>query len=284
LVTIFTIPKPFIGHNAIIQYNAIKSWAKLEPECEIILFGNDLGVVEIAKELAVKHVTEIDKNEYGTPLLSSAFATAQKSATNNILMYANADVIFFQDLIYGIQKIENSSFLACGRRWDLDMRSKIDFEDDAWSSKLQARITEEGVQHSLSGIDYFIFPRNLVNMPPFIVGRPGWDTWLIFHMRSHKIPVIDASGIITAIHQNHDYSHSKFGEKKRVGGPEFQENINIAGGRANMLTLRDANWKLTRNGLKRPDFPERIFSLLSLMYPWRLFLVAKRTIQDLIGF
>ncbi len=172
-------------------------------------------------------------------------------------------------------------FLLCGRRWDLDIDYEIDFNSGDWIHELTQKIKTEGRLHGLSGIDYFIFRRNSIEMPPFAVGRQGWDTWLIYYMRRMKIPVINASDSITAIHQNHDYSHSKFGKKKRVAGPEWDKNIRIAGGFSNMLTLRDADWILTKEGLKRPDFPWVIFSLLSLVYPWRLLLAAKRWLQKM---
>lgn len=279
MLSIFTIPKPFKGHNNIIQKNAIKSWIKLRPACEIILFGDDNGVAETAQELGVKHAPYIEKNEFGTPLLSSAFSSVQSLAENNILMYANADVIFFQDLIEAIRKIDNPSFLVCGRRWDLDVKKEINFKDNKWAGKLLERLKNEGKLHGPSGMDYYIFPRNLINMPEFAVGRGGWDTWFIYHMRSLRIPVIDATGAIKVIHQNHNYSHSEFGEKERVSGPELQKNIEIAGGLINMLTLRDADWVLDEKCLKRPDFPMRVFSMLSLCYPWKILMFVKRKIQ-----
>ena len=280
MLTIFTIPKSFKEHNKIIQRNAIKSWFKLRPAAEIILFGDDDGVAETAHELGGKHIPSIEKNEFGTPLLSSAFSSAQKVAKNNILMYANSDVIFFQDLIEAVQRIDKPAFLMCGRRWDLDVKEEIDFENGEWATKLREKVLKEGKPHGLSGMDYFIFPRNLVNMPPFAVGRPAWDSWLIYDMRFRRIPVIDATEAITVIHQNHDFSHSRFGEKKRVGGPEWQRNIEIAGGLTNMMTLRDADWVLGKNGLKRPGFPMRLFSILSLCYPWRVLLAVKRKFQN----
>jgi len=279
MLTIFSIPKAFVGHTNIIQKNAIKSWLELKPQCEIILFGDDKGVAETAKELSVDHIPFVRKNEFGTPLLSSAFTSAQQVAKNNTLMYANADVIFFQGLIETVYKIKQEFFLICGRRWDLDIRDHVDFKNSTWTTKLFSRITKEGKLHGYAGIDYFIFPKNMVNMPEFAVGRPGWDGWLVYDVRMRKIPVIDATDSITIIHQNHDYSHSKFPERNRVGGPELKENTMLAGGGANMMTLREADWVLNKEGLKRPRFTLRILSFLSLYYPWRWLLGVKRTIR-----
>lgn len=280
MITLFTIPKAFQGHNRIIQRNALQSCLKLRPKCEIILFGDDDGVAESAHELGIKHIPVVEKNEFGTPLLSSAFSAAQKMARNEILVYMNADIIFLHDLTETVKMIDQKQFLICGRRWDVDITQELDFSDNKWAEELLFRLKSEGNLHGPSGIDYFIFRRNSVEMPPFAVGRPGWDCWLIFEMRKRGVAVIDSTETITVIHQNHDYSHSKFGEAKRVGGPEFNQNIRLAGGYKNLFTLRDADWVLTKNGLSRPRFPRSVYSLLSLNPLWRSLLATKRAIYE----
>lgn len=280
MLTVFTIPKPFRGHTKIIQRNAIHAWKQLLAGCEIILMGDDEGVEEAAREVGARYVPAIGRNEFGTPLLSAAFAAAQASARHDTLMYANADVIFFRDLMDAVARIGERTFLACGRRWDLDIDTEIDFNDAGWAGKLHERATREGKLHGSSGLDYFIFPRNLVRMPTFAVGRPCWDNWLIYNMRSRGIPVIDATRAITVVHQNHDYSHSKFGGKQGVGGPEWRNNIKAAGGYMNMMTLRDADWVLDENGLGRPGFLGRIYPAISIWYPWRALLAARRKVRD----
>lgn len=283
MITFFTLPKPFEGHINIIQRNAIQSWMALSSKCEIILFGKEKGMSEVAKEFGVSHVPDIEKNEWGTPLLNSAFREAQKIAKNDILVYINADIILMPDFIEALQKIEKPLFLMAGRRWDLDIKEEIDFDEADWGEKLRAKIVKKGKLHGFSGIDYLIFPRNLPHdLPSFAVGRPGWDNWLIYHIRSLKIPVIDATEMITTVHQGHGYSHSPWGRKKRVEGPEYQRNLELAGGFSNFLTLKETNWILTPKGLKKPPFPRRIFSELSLFYPWRLLLGIKRKLQNLL--
>src|SRR5262245_24272757 len=70
MLSILAFPKPFRGHIATIQRNAISSWTRLRPQCDIFLFGDDEGTAEVAKEFGVCHVPEMARNEYGTPLLS----------------------------------------------------------------------------------------------------------------------------------------------------------------------------------------------------------------------
>jgi hypothetical protein len=284
MLTIFTIPKPFKeGHINIIQRNAIKSWLKLTPKCQIILFGDDEGVAEAAREFNVLHIPNVKKTEFGTPLLDDVFNSARKLADNDFLVYVNADIIFLggDGILKALQSINFPSFLMAGRRWDLDIEDEIKFNEAGWENKMRDLIAQKGVLHGFSGMDYFIFPKNLQhNILSFAVGRPGWDSWLVYHMRASRIPVIDATKAITIVHQNHNYSHSIWGKKKRVEGPETKKNIKLAGGFANMCTLRDADWILTKDGLRRPPYPRRIFAELTLFYPWRLFSALKRKLQQ----
>ena len=279
MITFFTIPKSFKNNLRLIQINAIRSWQNLFPEGEILVFGDDEGVEKASGELGVRHIPNIEKNRFGTPLLSHAFSVAQEVSKYDTLVYANTDIIFMPNLSQAINKIHLKYFLVCGRRWDLDLNSKIDFSESEWSAKLLKKLNTDGNIHGPSGIDYFIFKQNSVYMPPFAVGRPGWDGWLIFDMRRRKIPVIDATESITVIHQNHDYSHSSFDQKKRVGGPELIENIKLAGGRSNIFNLRDADWILTNSGIRKAPLSLKNYSAFSLFYPWRLTLSMLRRIR-----
>lgn len=283
MLTLFTVPKPFLGHINVIQRNAIKSWALLRPKCEIILFGDDEGTAETADEFGALHVSNIERNNLGIPLMHSVFNSAQKLAKNSFLAYINADIILMNDFTKILQFIKEPLFLVSGRRLDLSIKEEIDFNELDWGTKLRNLIIEKGSLHGFSGMDYFIFPKNLRHgLLPFAVGRPGWDCWLVYHMKSLKIPVIDATKIATIIHQNHDYSHSPWGKNKRVEGPELQKNIKLAGGFSRMLTLREADWIIDERGLRRPELSRRIFSALSLFYPWRLLLSVKRKFQEFL--
>jgi len=282
MITFFSIPKPFKGHIDIIQRNAIQSWLALSPKCTVILFGDEIGLAEVAKEFDILHIKEIKKNKYGTPLLNSAFDLAQKLAKTPILTYINADIILLSDFISGIQKINKDSFLMCGRRWNFNIKEIIDFNDIYWESKLYERVIKEGELRTFSGIDYFVFPVNLqYNLPQFAVGRLGWDNWLLYHARTLKIPIIDATKVITAIHQNHDYLNYLYGKREKITRLEDKENIKLTSNYSDMLTLREADWVLTDNGLEKPRISRRVFSALSSFYVWRKILSIRRKIKKL---
>ena len=66
---------------------------------------------------------------------------------------------------------------------------------------------------------------------------------MIYHGRRERMAVIDATGSITAVHQNHDFKHLPGGKKHRKQ-PESLDNVNLAGGRHVMFTLANANKRI----------------------------------------
>jgi len=253
--TIFTIPKPFIDpHVKIIQRNAIKSWLQLGPAYEIFLIGNDMGVAETTEELKIKCFMEVKKNEFGTPLLSSAFGLARAASRANLLIYANADIIFLSDLPAALEKLPKNDFLAAGRRWDLDIKELIDFDDPNWEEKLKEKNKNSGRLHSPAGIDYYIFPKHLLtDLPDFAVGRVGWDNWVIWQAKKKKIPLISLTRSLTAIHQNHGYPAFNKGAERKTN-PEAKKNKNLAEAISQIYNLDDADFKLTKAGLRKNYF------------------------------
>lgn len=284
MLTIFTIPKAFRDHTDVIQTNAILSWLRLYPQPEIILFGDDKGTSRIASQLSIRHVPTVQRNEYGTPLLNSIFKTAQDIAHNPLICYVNADIILLSDFIPAVRQVHLPSFLIVGQRWDLDFTEPINF-DDKWESRLRTYLAEKGKLHPKSGIDYFAFTRGLYkDIPPFAIGRTTWDNWLIYKARSEKAPVIDATKAITAVHQNHDYSHHTDGAADVWKGPEAKRNQALAG-RGN-LSLEHATWILTSQGMRRALTMRYLYFRLcasTILTPWLGFLYKPmRILTELI--
>src|SRR5437879_7577786 len=177
MLTLFTTPKPFRGHIAVIQRNAIQSWLRLRPTCEIILLGDDQGTAEVAAEFKLRYIPTVARNDYGTPLVNSLYAEAEKAATYSLLCYVNADIIFMSDLLPAVQLVirEKPRSLMVGRRWDLDLKETLDFKTD-WEQWLRSLVDLRGKIHAHTGIDYFVFPKGLWGeIPPFAIGRSVWD-------------------------------------------------------------------------------------------------------------
>jgi hypothetical protein len=254
MVTIFTIPKPFRGHTGDIQRNAIRSWLALTPKPEIILCGDDPGVAETARELGVRHLPEIARTSLGTPLLSSAFAVVQNVAQFSVVCYVNGDIVFASEISRALNQVRFDRYLMVGHRWNLDVTGELDFAS-GWRERLRERVQVEGVLHTPTGIDYFIFPAGcLGDLPEFAVGRPGWDQWMIYRARTLRLPVIDATDLIAAVHQNHDYHHIPQGRTPGTfDGPEGDRNLELVGDDGLRFTLHDATYRLCKRGITPAD-------------------------------
>jgi hypothetical protein len=251
MLTIFTIPKPFRGHIEVIQRNAIESWLRLRPQCEIILCGDDPGVAEAASEYEIEHVPDIACNEYGTPLVSSAFEHVQQVAQHPLICYTNADIIFLSDLTASVKRITFPRFLVVGQRWDLDITTLVRFEEKEWEHKLREQALSYGTLHPPAGSDYFVFPNGTVGeLPDFAVGRAGWDNWVIYRARSCNIPVIDATQVNMVIHQAHGYGHVPQKTGQAWGGPETIHNLELIQGHDQFYTLLDATHVLAARSLR----------------------------------
>ena len=250
MITLFTTPKPFRGHIATIQRNAIQSWLRLRPPCEILVLGDDEGTADVAAEFGLRHIPAIARNEYGTPLLDSIFESAQASASYPLLAYLNADIILLSDFVSAAQRIPFRRFVMVGRRWDLDLNRALDFSHPGWEADLRAHLAERGVLHGIKGMDYFVFPAGLWgSIPSFAIGRPAWDNWMIYRAYTLGIAVVDATSAITAVHQTHDYAHVPAGTGQTWEGPEARRNRALAGNLKYNFNLADANWRLDRRWL-----------------------------------
>jgi hypothetical protein len=253
MLTFFTTAKPFAGHIDVIQRNAIRSWQKLHPDVEIILMGDDAGAAEVCAEMGLRHIPTVRRNKYGTKYLADIYDQAQAAARHELVCHINCDIILKADFLGAVKEVaaRDKQFLMAGRRWDVDVTAPIDFSAEDWEKRIDELAAMEQRQRPPQWIDYFVFSRGLYasEMPAFVIGRPGWDNWLLWYPLSIGVPVVDASGVVRAVHQNHDYGYHPQGEKGVWEGEEAQENYRLHYGK--FATLTNATYLLTNRGMKR---------------------------------
>ncbi len=254
LITLFSAPKPFTNpHIAMIQRNAIKSWT-LFPDVEVILLGEETGLAEAAKEFGVKHIPNVARNEAGTPLISSMFQLARENSNSDLLCIINADMILMPDFVEAARRSRmlRDKYVLLSQRWDYDITEPINF-GEGWESQLIDAVRKQNQLHRPAGSDFFLFPKSCyADIPNFIIGRAGWDNWMIYKARAEKWAVIDCTPSVMIVHQNHDYSHLP-GGKPHYEHPDTNENIRLAGGQANIrYTILDSTHQLVGGKLSRP--------------------------------
>jgi len=270
----------------VIQRNALRSWTLLDADVEVILFGDDAGAAETARELGLRHEPEVARNRFGTKRLDAMFRRAQEIARHELLCYCNCDILLKQDFCAALARVHGAHrrFLMVGRRWDTDIAEPLDFADAEWARRAEALAHERGAQQPGWSIDYFAFPRGLyAEMPALVIGRVWWDHWLVWKAREQGAEVVDASEAVTAIHQNHGYGYHPQGARGVWSDEQAAENYRLAGGRWHLQTIDDATHILGVDGERanwkrlwapywryaRPKVAPAWFALLDLTRPLR---------------
>lgn len=245
-ITIGTIPRAFVGLHETKQKNALISWLYIKPRPEIILLCDDPGVKSASQKFGCKFIPDIKRNpEFNNvPLISDAFSRLQLEATRDTICFMNTDIIVLEGLVKAAEQVagELSQFVIVGQRWDVDISLPVDFSS-SWKSRIRDRVTQAGNLHAACGIDYFLFSRGTIpEIPPFVVGSPGWDNWIIQELLRRDIPVIDATKTISVVHQD-------AGRGWPAKGTEY--NRELAGGNGHGGFISDSTWILDEKGLRR---------------------------------
>jgi hypothetical protein len=255
MLTFFSTPKPFEGHIDVIQRNALRSWQQIHPDVEILLFGDETGAAEACRELGIRQVANVRRNAHGTKYLASIYDQAQELARHDVVCHVNCDIVLLEDFRVALERVtaREKQFLMSGRRWDLDVGDAIAFGAKDWGPQLRERARRANRQRPANWIDYFAFRKGLFGgqIPGFVIGRPGWDNWLLWFARNAGAAVVDASAVVCAVHQNHDYGYHPEGEKGVWEGEEAQENYKLLEGHKKFRTLENATHVLREDGLHR---------------------------------
>jgi hypothetical protein len=248
-LTMLTTTKPFRGHNAVIQRNALESWTRLDPRPDVIVFGDDEGAAEVCAALGLRHVPTVATNAEGTPLVSDMFLQGQALARTPMVCWANADVIFTDALVRAAALAARHPRPAyvVGQRTDIDQETPYPFVE-GWQDAVVTRADRDCELKPRNWIDWFLFTRGLfAELPPFAIGRPGYDPWLIWKAAELGADVVDATAAVPAVHQRHDYRH--VGSREAVfAGEEAQRNAGYVTDWRQYRSIAHATLVLTADG------------------------------------
>ncbi len=247
MITFFSVPRAARTPVNFREVNAARSWLQTVPDAEVLLF-TDGEVDQSLVKAGVTVIGEFAVNEHGTPLLDDIFAQAEARARHGLLCYANSDIIFPQPLTAFAETLSKlPRFLLSGECQDFDLQGVIrpDVITGLWEKAQRL-----GKPRGRDALDFFFFGKgSLDRLPPFAVGRAGWDNFMPYLALKRGTPFIDATGTLPAIHQNHDYGHLAGGKQTAHSGPEALVNKRLMGEDSRMLfTLDDAPLLLGEDG------------------------------------
>lgn len=254
MLTIFSTGKPFRGHAGMIQRNAIRSWVEMDPGVEVILFGDEDGAAEIATEFDFRNEREVERSETGTKYLRFLFARAQEIASNDILCYVNCDIILLKSFWRAVNQVAalQEPFLMVGRRTNTDVTEPVDFGQQDWEPQIEQLARSTGEVANEWCADFFVFRRGFYkDLPPLVNGRNYWDNWLIWKAQSSGAMVVDASEVMVAVHQNHDYGYHPGGATGVMDDPQTRRNFEIGKKGRRLRTITEVSHKLTPAGIQR---------------------------------
>lgn len=251
-MVIFSILKDMTDDMvAMRQWNAVQSWASIQPKPEIHLFGNKSGVEALALAVGARH-HKILENENGLEVLSEAFFAIDDEYRGDIhspiyKMYTNADMIYPPYLMYILESIHTERFLMVGQRMNTNIDHPIDFSV-GWWQKVSAIAKSTGHLHTPNGMDYFIYNGSLNETfgefpPDLYVGRWYLDNVIAGLAKQRNTLIIDATPSLLAIHQDHDYSHFPGGLNALGAGDESLHNKSYLPN-GEITTILDADTKL----------------------------------------
>lgn len=250
MLTLLACPRPFRDGSALAQKNAIGSWTRLHPRPEIILFGDETGTADFCREMGFRHVPDLRRNAYGTPLVSDILRKGQALASTEWVGYINSDIILLNDFAPAFQRLREwaDRWVWVGGRMDLEVSAALDFDRLGWEDELRAQVKERGKPMHISS-DYFVFRKGFYEeVPPFALGRGCFDNWLLWYARNKRVPLVDATSAVLAVHQSHWIPWGR--QPVFPYHQERTDNTALIGAWRSSFVLGDATHELVSGGVR----------------------------------
>ena len=216
-----------IENNTIENWEQIPKTNRINYYCEPELLEDECGLYLLKKNASKCNITQCRENfpnlnhkwkeieirncSSGLPKVKDMFAEAQQSHNTSHYGYANGDILFSKNLIHSIEAIEtyhkdkfddDYGYIIVGERSNIniDHVSHVKTNNGIYKMKY---FSKKGTQDS---IDFFITPRKKFpwnNILEVVVGKPGWDNYILAFSRRNNIIVYNISKTVVALHQSY---------------------------------------------------------------------------------
>jgi hypothetical protein len=252
MLTIFCSPKPFINEADWNQRNALRSWKAIHPDVEIFIFCAPSGAAEAAAGINAVLVPEIECSPSGAPSFNAMEKYVSNYGRHDLQVYVNCDILLNTTFLKAMLASHNrfGRFLMIGERLDLAKGAIVDIRNPGYLDYL-APMTKKGqlTSHGPTGVDYFGFIRGMwEDLPQVYMGRALCDQALLHYCLNQKIPIIDSTQSVMAVHQYHDYAHVKGGKQEVFRGADWALMTREHQLGHSLPTITDADWRFGENG------------------------------------
>ncbi|CAG2197399.1 unnamed protein product [Mytilus edulis] len=226
LFTTWTATKDkYLCHN-----NTVKNWKSLSPFVTPVLFSDEEFVRGEAESKGWR-VLPVKQSSIGLPILKYMYMEIQKSFSSSFVAYSNSDILFTDSIVKTLMMVSQSNLsktnelLLTGRRINVVNVTAI----EASSFKGILKASERGELYAGDALDYFIttswYPWK--DAPDLVVGRPGFDNWIVANARLMNFSVIDTTETIIAVHQTTEAGNKEAHQQHNVSyNIELQEKFN----------------------------------------------------------
>lgn len=182
----------------------VENWAMLKPFVVPLLFTTDEDLRERV-EIKGWKTLPILKTGIGIPVLKDMYITTMSKFQSKFYAYANGDILFTDNLLltlFGVMEnidLQNNNVLITGQRTNVLNISK---QESTNFTTLREMLTTRGELFTPWAMDYFISTRNFPwkDMPDVVIGRRGFDNFLVMESQKREFMVIDATNTILAVH------------------------------------------------------------------------------------
>ncbi|KAK2148242.1 hypothetical protein LSH36_507g00019 [Paralvinella palmiformis] len=189
----------------------IKNWAALSSGLDPVLFVSPTEQNTSWIDIAISPnwtVRILHALRHNLPIIRVIVKDVLSVSSTPFVGYANADVLFDRSLLATLRYLSESldvskqMVLIVGRRRNIDIKT-IDLGSGDNLTKIISQM--DNIRPFVDvAEDYFIISRRGLpwdEIPDFVVGRVGYDNWLVAKARDWNITLIDASRTVLALHQ-----------------------------------------------------------------------------------
>lgn len=162
----------------------------------------------LLKQLLVFYLNSFksSSNEFGTPFFTSLLSSLESLSNSYFVGYMNGDLLMHSSFFESLQHIASlqrtnqlsSKVMVMGRRYNFLIQKNQDFSSfntTQFDSTL-LHLTEFSDLFISVAQDFFVFNRGSIDfslIPDLVIGRNGYDNFMVDFCFAHAIPLIDIS-------------------------------------------------------------------------------------------